>query len=104
MNKLIEQVKQWHYDRNLIKGSTDLSQFSKLQEEVLELHEALICNSYLDNYTPEITDAIGDIMVVLINIAERNGFTLGDCLAHAYSDIKDRKGKMVDGVFVKETN
>ena len=104
MNKLIEQVKQWHYDRNLIKGSTDLAQFSKLQEEVLELHEALICNSYLDNYTPEITDAIGDIMVVLINIAERNNLTLEQCLEHAYNDIKDRKGKMVDGVFVKETN
>ena len=41
-------------------------------------------------------------MVVLINIAERNGLSLFDCLSHAYEDIKDRKGKMVDGVFVKE--
>ena len=102
MNALINKVKQWHYDRNLIEGSTDLDQFGKLQEEVLELHEALICNSYLDNYTPEITDAIGDIMVVLINIAERNGLTLEQCLEHAYNDIKDRTGKMVDGVFVKD--
>ena len=102
MNELINKVKQWHYDRNLIEGSTDLDQFGKLQEEVLELHEALICNSYLDNYTPEITDAIGEIMVVLINIAERNGLTLEQCLEHAYNDIKDRTGKMVDGVFVKD--
>lgn len=102
MNELINKVKEWHYDRNLIEGSTDLDQFGKLQEEVLELHEALICNSYLDNYTPEITDAIGDIMVVLINIAERNGLTLEQCLEHAYNDIKDRTGKMVDGVFVKD--
>lgn len=102
MNELINKVKQWHYDRNLIEGSTDLDQFGKLQEEVLELHEALICNSYLDNYTPEITDAIGDIMVVLINITERNGLTLEQCLEHAYNDIKDRTGKMVDGVFVKD--
>lgn len=102
MNELINKVKQWHYDRNLIEGSTDLDQFGKLQEEVLELHEALICNSYLDNYTPEITDAIGDIMVVLINIAERNGLTLEQCLEHAYNDIEDRTGKMVDGVFVKD--
>lgn len=102
MNELINKVKQWHYARNLIEGSTDLDQFGKLQEEVLELHEALICNSYLDNYTPEITDAIGDIMVVLINIAERNGLTLEQCLEHAYNDIKDRTGKMVDGVFVKD--
>ena len=102
MNKLIEQIKQWHYDRNLIEGSTDLDQFGKLQEEVLELHEALIFDSYLDNHTTEITDAIGDIMVVLINIAERNGLTLEQCLEHAYNDIQHRKGKMVDGVFVKE--
>jgi NTP pyrophosphatase (non-canonical NTP hydrolase) len=102
MNEVINKIKQWHYDRNLIEGSTDLDQFGKLQEEVLELHEALICNSYLDNYTPEITDAIGDIMVVLINIAERNGLTLEQCLEHAYNDIKDRTGRMVDGVFVKD--
>ena len=103
MNKLIKQVKQWHYDRNLIEGSTDLAQFSKLQEEVLELHEALICNLYIEDYTLETKDAIGDIMVVLINIAERNGLTLEQCLSHAYDEIKDRKGKMVDGVFVKES-
>ena len=103
MNKLIEQIKQWHYDRNLIDGSTDLAQFSKLMEETLELHKALV----EDNCSPtgdldDIQDAIGDIMVVLINIAERNGLTLEQCLEHAYNDIKDRKGKMVDGVFVKE--
>ena len=42
------------------------------------------------------------MMVVLINIAERNGFSLTDCLEVAYNDIKDRKGRMIDGVFVKE--
>ena len=109
MNKLIGQVKQWHYDRNLIDGSTDLAQFSKLQEEVLELHYALCAEVVLDGYNnvysyDEGTDAIGDILVVLINIAERRGVTLEQCLEHAYNDIKDRKGKMVDGVFVKETN
>jgi NTP pyrophosphatase (non-canonical NTP hydrolase) len=104
MNKLIEQVKQWHHDRNLIDWSTDLAQFSKLMEEVLELHEALIHDklfvSTIEN--TEAKDAIGDIMVVLINIAERNGLTLEQCLEHAYNDIQHRKGKMVDGVFVKE--
>jgi len=41
-------------------------------------------------------------MVVLINIMERNGLTMQQCLEQAYDDIKDRKGRMVDGVFVKE--
>ena len=97
MNKLIEQVKQWHYDRNLIEGSTDKAQMGKLYEEVKELNESVY-------YNKSPIDDIGDIMVVLINIAERNNLTLEQCLEHAYNDIKDRKGKMVDGVFVKETN
>ena len=51
-----------------------------------------------------IDDDIGDIIVVLINIAERNNLTIGECLEVAYDDIKHRKGKMVDGVFVKESD
>ena len=47
-------------------------------------------------------DDVGDIMVVLINILVRNGVTIDECLEIAYNDIKDRKGKMVDGVFIKE--
>jgi NTP pyrophosphatase (non-canonical NTP hydrolase) len=50
----------------------------------------------------DIRDDIGDMMVVLINIAERNNLTLDECLEVAYNDIKDRKGTMIDGVFVKE--
>jgi hypothetical protein len=42
------------------------------------------------------------MMVVLINIMVRNGLKMNDCLEVAYNDIKDRKGKMVDGVFIKE--
>ena len=41
-------------------------------------------------------------MVILINIAEREGTTLEECLEVAYNDIKDRKGRMVDGIFVKD--
>ena len=44
------------------------------------------------------------MMVVLINIAERNGLSLTECLDVAYNDIKDRKGRMIDGVFVKEAD
>ena len=44
------------------------------------------------------------MIVVLINIAERNNLTIEQCLEKAWDDIKDRKGKMVDGVFVKEAD
>jgi NTP pyrophosphatase (non-canonical NTP hydrolase) len=92
---LIEKIKQWHYDRNLIAGSDDKTQFCKLAEEMGEL-SSNICKG------KDIRDDIGDMIVVLINMAERNGISLTECLQVAYDDIKDRKGKMIDGVFVKE--
>jgi len=95
LEKLITKTISWHVDRNLIEGSTDKQQFMKLHEEVGELCESI------SNGT-DIRDDVGDIMVVLINMATRNGYTLAECLEVAYNDIKDRKGKMVDGVFVKD--
>tara|TARA_R110002167_G_scaffold229645_2_gene434862 strand:+ start:1204 stop:1668 length:465 start_codon:yes stop_codon:yes gene_type:complete len=96
MDDLIDKVKQWHHDRNLIDGSTDLQQFNgKLLEEVKELETNILLSQ-------PIADDIGDILVVLINIATRNNLSLSECLQVAYDDIKDRKGKMVDGVFIKE--
>tara|TARA_R110002126_G_scaffold146617_3_gene292609 strand:+ start:788 stop:1093 length:306 start_codon:yes stop_codon:yes gene_type:complete len=93
-NKII----QWHKDRNLINGSTDLDQYQgKLLEEVDELGVNIVMGN-----KNGIVDDIGDIIVVLINIAHRNNLTLYECMHHAYNDIKDRKGKMIDGVFVKE--
>jgi len=93
--KVIEQIKQWHHDRNLIDGSTDKDQFYKLIEEVFELQRNLSKNQ-------PIVDDIGDIIVVLINMAERNGLAIEECLEHAYNDIKDRKGRVIDNIFVKE--
>ena len=95
INELIENTIAWHHARNLIDGANDKDQYMKLIQESGELSDN-ICKQQ------DIRDDIGDIMVVLINIAERNGVTLEDCLAVAYDDIKDRKGKMVDGVFIKE--
>ena len=88
-------IAQWHRDRNLIEGSTDKDQYMKLIQEAGELSDSL-CKG------KDIRDDIGDIMVVLINIMVRNDLTMNECLEVAYGDIKDRKGKMVDGIFVKE--
>jgi NTP pyrophosphatase (non-canonical NTP hydrolase) len=91
----IEHVKAWHHARNLIEGATDKDQLAKLIQEMGELSDN-ICKG------KDIRDDIGDMLVVLINIAERNNLSLTECLDVAYDDIKDRKGVMVDGVFVKE--
>lgn len=95
MNELIDKVAQWHHDRNLIEGASDKDQFCKLIQEAGELSDS-ICKS------KDVRDDIGDMIVVLINIAERNNVTLEECLLNAWDDIKDRKGKMVDGIFIKE--
>ena len=90
-----ELIGQWHKDRNLIHGSTDKDQYMKLIQEAGELSDSL-CKGR------DISDDVGDIMVVLINIMVRNNLSINKCLSIAYNDIKDRKGKMVDGVFIKD--
>ena len=93
----IRKVSQWHRDRNLIEGSTDKDQVLKLMQELGELSDS-VCKG------EDIRDDIGDMLVVMINIIERNNLTLTDCFEQAWNDIKDRKGKMVDGIFIKEEN
>ena len=95
--QLVEKIAQWHRDRNLIDGSTDKDQYMKLIQEAGELSDS-ICKG------KDIRDDIGDMMVVLINIMTRNGLSIEECLQVAYDDIKDRKGKMINGVFVKESD
>lgn len=95
VDQYVKNIIQWHYDRNLIDGSTDKDQYLKLIQEAGELSDN-ICKG------KNISDDIGDMVVVLLNIAERNGLSLQECLAKAWDDIKDRKGRMIDGIFVKE--
>ena len=95
LSYFIDNVVQWHRDRNLIDGSTDKDQVLKLMQELGELSDS-VCKG------KDIKDDIGDMLVVMLNIATRNGVTLSECLARAWDDIKDRKGKMIDGIFVKE--
>jgi len=95
IEELVNLICQWHRDRNLIDGANDKDQVCKLIQEVGELSDN-VCKG------KDVSDDIGDCIVVLINIAERNGLRLDECIAKAYADIKDRKGKMIDGIFVKE--
>ena len=91
----IGNIVEWHYARNLIQGSSDKQQVLKLIQELGELSDT-ICKGR----TP--IDDIGDIIVILVNIAERNNISIKDCVDHAYNEIKHRKGTMVDGIFIKE--
>jgi NTP pyrophosphatase (non-canonical NTP hydrolase) len=90
-------IRNWARERNLIEGSNPMAQTVKLLEEVGEL-AAGVARS--DGH--KIIDSIGDAVVVLTILAEQIGFSIEDCVAMAWEEIKDRKGKMVDGVFIKE--
>ena len=96
MNDLIEKVNQWFFDRDLAEGD-GLGQLQKLHEEIYELAEARIVN----DFSAEV-DAVGDITVVLIGYCLQRGLNFEQCLESAYNEIKDRTGKVVDGVFVKD--
>jgi hypothetical protein len=93
----LDCIENWHWNRNLIDGSTDQAQIGKLEEEFNELKDS--CAAAVSPI-----DDIGDMIVVLKNIAVRNNLTLLECLQHAWDEIKDRKGKMIDGIFVKEAD
>ena len=94
-DQLFKRIINWANDRNIVKGGTAKDQCLKLIQEVGELSDNLCKgNSPIDD--------IGDCMVVLAIIAEQHNLTVNECLECAYNDIKDRKGMMVDGVFVKE--
>ena len=96
MSLVASDIMLWHHDRNLINGSDDKTQFVKLVEETGELAGEIARGRN------DVRDHIGDMIVVLINIAGRHGHSLLDCMVTAWEDIKDRRGMMVDGVFVKE--
>lgn len=111
MKELIEQVMQWAKDRNLIEGSSPGRQIYKTMEEATELAvaigryegEAVYDDAELDEHKAEIMDAIGDITVTLIIIAAQLDMPYENCLQAAYDQIKHRKGRMSNGIFVKET-
>lgn len=90
-------IKIWAEQRNLIAGSTPAKQMLKMTEEVGELAAAVARGNI-----QAAADAIGDCVVVLTILAAQLDLTMLDCVGNAYHEICDRKGKMVDGVFVKE--
>ena len=90
-------IRYWASERGLYEKGNPHTQYVKLQEEAGELAKAL-----LENDHDEINDAIGDMVVVLTNLAHIHGTDIEVCIAQAYNEIKGRKGKMINGTFVKE--
>ena len=90
-------IRYWANERGLYEKGNTITQYVKLQEEAGELAKALLKNDH-----DEINDAIGDMVVVLTNLAHMHGTDIEACIAQAYDEIKSRKGKMINGTFVKD--
>ena len=98
MNKIVNKIEEWSVDRNL-STADPTKQMLKLIEEVGEIAEGLAKGN-----EDMIKDGIGDTVVVLTILSQQLNTNLKECTSIAYNEIKDRKGKMVDGVFVKESD
>ena len=96
-DQLIENVKQWGDDKGLIKPENAPKQFMKIVEELGEIARADIKSN-----EAEVEDGIGDVFVTVILYALMKGKDPKECLNIAWNEIRDRKGKLVDGSFIKE--
>jgi NTP pyrophosphatase (non-canonical NTP hydrolase) len=94
---VFHKIREWAQDRGLYEKGDPMVQYVKLQEECGELAKAL-----LERDEPEVIDAIGDIVVVLTNLAHQKGYKIEDCINTAYRVINQRTGKMINGTFVKD--
>ena len=95
--ELSENVLSWAQDKNILSKNNAPKQMIKVMEEVGETAGAL-----LKGNQEELKDGLGDSFVTLIILSKQLGFTPSECLEAAWNEIKDRTGKTVDGVFVKE--
>lgn len=96
INQLVKQVEQWSINKNLHNGNSD-RQALKFYEEAGEVAEALSRND-----KEALKDGIGDTIVTLIILAQQQGWSLEECLQYAYEEIKNRKGKTINGTFIKD--
>lgn len=91
-------IRQWAREKGIYNSGDSKTQYVKLMEEAGELAQAI-----LKQDKAEIQDAIGDMIVVLTNLAYLENMKVEDCIESAYNVIKNRSGQMVNGTFVKQT-
>jgi len=93
-----DKIRDWAKERGIYKKGDPKTQYLKLMEEAGELGRAILKDDQL-----EVVDAIGDMVVVLTNLAELRNVSIEACIRDAYSVISKRTGKMQNGTFVKDT-
>ena len=94
---IFDCIRIWANERGLYDKGDVKTQYIKLIEETGEIGRAI-----LKKDTEQIVDGIGDAVVVLTNLSELLGVSIEECIEQAYSVIAKRKGKMINGTFVKD--
>ena len=97
MDELIQNVKEWANAKGLLKEENSQAQMLKVLEEVGETAGAMLKKKDI-----EIIDGLGDSFVTLIILCYQLGLEPKECLESAWNEIKDRKGKTVNGTFIRE--
>ena len=96
--KLEKLVLKWAKKRGLLGENANVNkQALKSASEMGEL-----CDAICKDDRPEQIDAIGDVMVTLIILANQLNLDLIDCLQVAYYVIRQRTGETKNGVFIKD--
>ena len=91
-------VLRWADARGILKNGNVQTQVLKGLSEYGELADAIIKRD-----REGIIDGLGDVLVVLLIVADMEGLDLLSCLESAYNEIKDRRGYLnANGVFVKD--
>lgn len=101
--ELIDKVNDWADERNLKQADPKI-QWMRVTEEVGEIRDVLLKPTKFTEPQAALKDAIGDTLVTIIVLAHQLDLDVTECLGIAYEEIKNRKGKMINGTFVKESD
>lgn len=100
---LITKINHWADKRNLKQADPKI-QWMRVTEEVGEIRDVLLKPTKFTEPQAALKDAIGDTLVTIIVLAHQLDLDVTECLGIAYEEIKNRKGKMINGTFVKEND
>ena len=98
ITELTARIEEWARERGL-DTADPAKQMLKLGEEYGEL-----CQGLAKDRPEQVKDSIGDMYVVMTILSLQLGLDIEDCVMHSYGEIKDRKGKLVNGLYIKEAD
>ena len=95
--ELKNKLHKWSSDKGIDRFENHPKQMMKVIEELGEVNSAL-----LKDNRAELRDGLGDTFVTLIILCDQLNEDPVACLNLAWEEIKDRKGKTVNGSFVRD--